>query len=529
MALRAVPPRPAAVIAPDTSTGDLAALEGRPIRSVHIAARNIFDPLPEGRLRGAYRLANLLHVRTRESTVRELLLLEAGDRWTAEHAAEAVRRLRELDFLVPERFDARLANDSVDVTVHTIDTWTTSPQFDVQSSGGTQFSTFAFSEGNVLGLGKSLAVSYHQEPAGVTRSIEWNDPALFGSRAQFDFMTSKGSSGSANHLDGGFPFYAPSTPNAAFADWRSANGIGRLYDRGVEVVDFDLHQMETDVMWGHGRRSDGTVTRWIASFHARDRHLGPSRTIATGSAAFAGDAEDLKLRRVALEGQWWRPHFIERVGVNRMTRVEDFDLGLRLALKLGVAPRAFGSTANEGYLRAAMDAGIPEEHCFGQLHASFETRYRRSVREEVERIEARWVAPLTARHTLVLAGLEAAGFEVGREFQLTAGGLTGLRAFPIHALSGRELWRLNAEDRLMGPEFWELMSIGAAAFYDAAHMTGAGAEGTGWYHDAGLGLRLGFSRSALNQVLRFDVAIPIDPMRNGGRRPVFSFGSSQAF
>ena len=522
-------PVPSAIVAPDTSGGNFAALEGHTIRRVDVAARNIFEPLPESPLRPIYRLADILHVRTREGTVRALLLLEPGDVWTAQHAAEAVRRLRELPFLIPDRLEAHLVDDSVDVVIRTVDTWTTSPQFDIQSAGNTRFSTLAIAEGNVLGHGKSISVAYRQDETGVTRSVEWNDPAVLGSHAQFDVMAARGASGNAYHVDGGWRFYAPSTRRAAFADVRSAEGVGRLYSANQEAADFDVKRQESEVMWGAGHQSEGLVRRGAISFAAIDRHLGPTRVIAPGPAEFLGGDERLRLRRVALEGLWWRPEYIERTGVNRMDRIEDFDVGLRLGLKLGVAPRAFGSTATEGYARASVDIGIPDENAFGLLHASYETRYRRRVADEIASGSARWIVPLAVRQMLVLSVVGATAFDVSRDFQLTAGGLTGLRAYPVHELSGRRLLRVNAEDRWNGPDFFELVSLGAAAFYDAARMSGAGAAGTPWHHDAGIGLRVAFPRSALDQVLRFDVAIPIDPLRDTGRRPVLSFGSSQAF
>jgi len=527
-------PEPAAAAgatAGGVSDSSLAALEGRPIRSVSIVTGNIFDPVPHGHLHAFYQLSNQLHVRTRESTVRALLLIQPGDRWSRERAAETMRRLRELDFLVPDWIEPHSAGDSVDVVVHTTDAWTTSPEFDYQSTDAAHYLTVAFAEGNLLGLGKGVGFSYHEEPNGVTRAFDWSDPTWFGTRARLDVALSRGALGNTNHIDGGIPFYAPSTPTAVFTDWKNTTAIGRLYSHGFESTNFDEQRKDSDILAGRGHERNGTVTRWIASFHSMDRHLGPSYPVGTAPVppAFDGASEDLVLRRIAIEGQWWRPRFIERIGVNRMTRIEDFDIGTRFALKVGLAPRAFGSTATEGYVRTVADAGLPAGNAFGLVHAAFETRYRRTVRDEVASVSGRVVAPITSHQTVVLAGFGATGYQVARDFQLIAGGLSGLRGYPVYELAGRRLLRLNAEHRMSGPELWELMSLGTAVFFDAAHMSGAGAEGTQWRSDAGFGLRIGLPRSALNQVVRFDLAFPISPARDGRHHVVFSFGSSQAF
>ncbi len=79
------------------------------------------------------------------------------------------------------------------------------------------------------------------------------------------------------------------------------------------------------------------------------------------------------------------------------------------------------------------------------------------------------------------------------------------------------------------PADWDLVHAAAAAFYDGARAWGPGADGTGWFQDAGLGLRLGFPQVGLSEVVRVDVAWPVRPTINGRRDAVLSFGSSQAF
>jgi hemolysin activation/secretion protein len=145
-------------------------------------------------------------------------------------------------------------------------------------------------------------------------------------------------------------------------------------------------------------------------------------------------------------------------------------------------------------------------------------------------VEARWVNQAIPRHTLVVATVGAGGWRAARDFQLVVGGLNGLRAHGVHALAGDKLWRWNAESRwLIGRDFQHLLSLGGAAFWDAARAWGPGSGEGRWQHDIGFGLRLGFPRSALNRVARFDVAWPIMASGPGRREAVFSFGSSQAF
>jgi hypothetical protein len=452
-----------------------------------------------------------------------------GDPWLDERGAETMRRLRGLDFLVPETLRVSPVRDSVDVELRTRDAWTTSLEFNVQSSNGVRYGTLAFSEHNLFGLGKGLSLSYGEEPAGITRNLEWNDPAVLGSRARFDALVSSGTAGSANQIDFGVPYYAPSIPHAYFADWRTAGYTQQLYADNTEAAELDVRREQTEVMWGSGAHVDATVTRWISSFYVLDRRLSPTRVVGPSPPEFAQPEDDIRLRRLALEYQWWRPRFIEREGVNRLSRVEDFDLGPQLKLKLGLAPRLLGSTASEGYLRAEVDAGLSARRTFGVLQSSIETRIRRTLRETIERVDARWYTPMSPRHVLVLATVGTAGQDVPSNFQLTAGGLSGLRAYPVHELSGHQLWRFNAEDRVLGGVLWDLINIGAAGFYDAARMTGPGVSGDPWRQNVGIGIRLAFAHSAISDVVRFDVAVPLHPRPGLPGGPVYSLGSNQAF
>ncbi len=75
-----------------------------------------------------------------------------------------------------------------------------------------------------------------------------------------------------------------------------------------------------------------------------------------------------------------------------------------------------------------------------------------------------------------------------------------------------------------------VMSLPGSAWMVAAPRAwGAGAAGSTWFHDGGVGLRLGFPQIGLAQVVRLDLAWPLQPTVDGGRRPVLSIGSSQAF
>lgn len=510
-------------------------LAGRIVRRIEIDAREIFDPLPAGRLRPLYSAANRLHVRTRRTTVRSALVVHPGDRWSAAARAESERHLRAFDFLSPDSVWARPvpgSRESVDVIVVTHDNWTTSPELSIESGGGRSFGSYSFTERNLLGLGLTVSGTYRQDPVGVSRHLSVDDPAIGGGHWAARFVAGSGDAGKTNALSVGLPFWADAAPVTLGAAWRRDVTLAHLFETGEEAAQVPLREESFELWWGTGRRAaDGTVQRFVATFRAVDHNLGPSHLEPGAPAEFGGGPEETRIRRVEGEATLWRPRYIVRQGVDFMDRREDFDLGLSLLLGTGVAPRALGSGADEGWLRARVGAGLDGGALgFGFARAGVRARVRSGLRETLGEVRARWVVQPRPWQAFVLAATGTAGQRMPREFQLVAGGLSGLRAFPVQDVTGTQLWRGNAEWRFTAKRNWmQLVTLGGAVFWDSGRAWGPGSGGEQWHHDAGFGLRLSLPHSALNAVARFDVAWPVSPGVDGLHGPAYSFGSGQAF
>ena len=502
------------------------------MRTVTITPGTIFEPLPGGRFASAYAIANRLHVTTREVTVRAAVLLEPGQPFSAALAHETERKLRGLEFLVPDSIEVTPVGDSVDVHVHTQDQWTTSPELNLEHGGGRTFGMFAFTERNLLGLGTTLSLSYREDPTGISRNLQIADGDVFGTHLHAGFLAGTGSSGKVNAASLSLPFYAEKAPTAFGGSWSRSVSEAVLFQEELEAARFARQLERAELFWGRGHQgSSGVVRRSLIVFESLDRRFGPTQLDPGAPLEFAGPTEELRLRRIEGEVRLWRPHFVERTGVEQFDRVEDFDLGPSGSIRLGVAPQFLGSSADEGHARARLEGGLDGGRLgFALGRGSFDTRLRSGLREALAQFEGRLVAQPLRDHTTVFAAMLAAGYRMPRDFQAEVGGLSGLRGYAVHALTGPQVWRLNAEHRWVARRnIGDLLSIGGATFWDAGRAWGPGSNAGPWHYDAGVGLRLSLPRSALNRVARFDVAWPISPTRDGHRSPVLSFGSSQAF
>jgi hypothetical protein len=511
-------------------SSDVAGPGAPPIRAVHLRIGEVFDPVPPGVLSPFYRLANRLHVRSRERTVRAHLVIEPGQRFSERRLQQQERVLRSLDFLQPESVSVSIANDSADVWIRTRDVWTTQPEMNLERGGGRQFGTFGIAERNLFGLGKALAINYSEDPTGISRRIAFDDPAVLDTRVRFRWSAADGTSGASDLFSLWQPFLTEDDVRTWGIRWDRSGSVARLFEGGEEKAAFDRDVNDFEMWYGMGARDDGIVRRLTFSYRVLDREFGPSIPAAGSPPEFSGPATSDRFRRLAVETRLWHPHFLERHGVDQPDRIEDVDIGPSVAVMAGVSPRSFGSSADEGFLQARADFGTTTRFGVGTVRSVLATRLRRRALEMVRSADVRWAKQTGDRHTLVFAAYGAAGSNVPRDFQIVLGGLNGLRAYPVHALAGREVIRLNAEQRtIVARDVASLFSVGVAGFWDAARAWGPGAEGTVWFHDVGAGLRFAPPASTFGNVLRVDVAWPISPTRDGQREPVFSFGSTQAF
>src|SRR5262249_19919924 len=158
---------------------------------------------------------------------------------------------------------------------------------------------------------------------------------------------------------------------------------------------------------------------------------------------------------------------------------------------LGMAPSAFGSSSGYGAFQARFDTGVETPFGIGLLRTGIQGRWRRSPEEVLETATGRWIWQSSPAHTFEAAALGAAGSRPPRNYQVVVGGLNGLRAYPVHAVAGKRLLRWNVEDRHdIVRDLFQFMTIGSAVFADGARGWGSGAEGTSWFTDAGVGLRI---------------------------------------
>lgn len=514
-AARAATAGNAAAALPDEATLQAA---GARIGEITIRSLQIFDLDDPRENKALYRAANRLHIRTRESVIRAYLLFDSGDPYSARVLQETERNLRDLRFLREPTVRATAYHDGVvDIEVVTHDVWTLQVGPSFGRSGGTNNSSFSFADQNFLGHGKTLILGVENDVDRSAQMIEWRDPSINGSRWHDDLYWSRTSDGHVRRLGIWRPFFALTSRNSyglqasdsVLTDTRYA--LGESYDSYRHAS----HAFELYTGWSGGLRNGLTrryTAGWRVSFDDFRAQSAAPDTPGT-KAALPGNRD---FSYPFLRVDWIRDNFRTTRDLELIERTEDLQFGLSGSAVLGVLTRAGGSDRNGALLNVATSYGLQltdSQQLFLTTNLNSRIEEGRSVDQRLEASGA-WYwrhAPRLLAHAKLTLGR---GSRLDLDHYYSLGGDNGLRGYPLRYQLGSGFTLLKLEERFYtGYSLWRLFDIGAAAFIDGGRVHGGnplGAGNLGWLKDAGIGLRLGNSRSSLGAVIHIDLATPLD-------------------
>jgi outer membrane protein assembly factor BamA len=500
---------------------DDAELEARGTRIGTVTVRDlpIFDQRIEGEKKAIYRLADRLHVDTRDSVIEAQLLFRSGDLYSRHLLEETERNLRQLRFIrEPEVRITGYHDGVVDLEVVAHEVWTTNPGLSYGRSGGTDKTGIELEELNLLGLGKHLAFDYSDDVDRSSFAIRWHDPNMFGSRWRNDLVLRDSDDGSGQSLAVERPFYALDT------HWSAGIALGRdetvehVYRLGEQVAGYGqrLEFGELRYGWSAGLR-DG----WVRRFTAGLRRDHADFEFAPGEPAPAALPPSRHLDYPWLRFEAIEDDFDTTRNRDLIARTEDFQFGTRYAVELGWAGEAFGSDRNAAILRAEAARGfrLGDDHALF-LDAALSGRQESGdFRDALLTAGLRYYVPDGPKRTFYASLTAEAGHRLDADHERLLGGDSGLRGYPLRYQAGQGRALLTLEQRFYTKySLWRLADVGGAIFFDVGKSWGSSAfgptENQGLLKDIGFGLRLGSAKTALANVLHIDVAFPLDGDRS---------------
>jgi outer membrane protein assembly factor BamA len=506
----------------DVPSDEVLEAQGAVIGKIELDVRQIFDERDQRENSGLYHLADQLHARTRQSTIRAQLLFRAGDKYQGRLLAETERNLRALGYL----YDARVvpikyAEGRVTIRVVTKDVWTFSPGVSFSRTGGANSSGLDLSDSNLLGFGKSLAISHSSTVDRTSDGLSYGDPNVLGTRWTLGTAYVNASDGTQRTFALAQPFYSLDTRWTATVKAIQFDRVVSRYNRGEIVDQFRRDENYYEVSGGLSTGLVDGLTRRIYGGMRYDQNAFAQVANASAPAAVLPPARTLSYPFIAAE--LTQDDFRTVADQNQIGRTEDLYFGTHLYAEIGFSGAAFGANQNSLLFTTSAAKGFQlseRQQLFlaGTLNSRFE-------QDDIRNLFVDGTATYYWRwqpDKLLFVFLNATTTHaLDPDSQLLIGGDTGLRGYPLRYESGTSRGLLTVEQRFYTDWYpFRLARFGAAIFGDIGRTWGSGVIGNsdpGTLEDIGCGMRFGNTRSGLGNVLHVDLAFPLYGDRNISR------------
>jgi len=481
------------------------------------------------------RWANALHVVTRAGVIQRALQFAPGEQVCRADLEAAVRRLRTLGVLHSniDLVVEPVAEDSIDVTVKTRDTWTTRPSIQFRKDGEVVTWSLGLSELNLLGLAKGLGFEVGHGEIKPYYGCWYRDPQLGPLELYLYAGLFEGDDLWSRSLLVEKPYERAATPWGLRLWANRFRGV--VVDRrgGLDGPEWPSEQWLVTAtggvrLWGGPRMAlrVGPAVHLVSERY-RIPPSDPGAADRYGGPLLARD-----VRMLGVEVDLTRERFSQRASINVFRRREDFDLGSRIQLRAGYSDRRWGAARNgyllttEGYQGLSLGR---RQFMLGAFQGEGQW-----VADRIEdmrlQIGLYYYNNLDARQTLAAALRHGRGTRMAPQAVYTLGVITGLRGFESYSFWGERFLLLNLEDRIMlVDDLLGLLSAGVTLFTDCGVAWPAGhPEATRPRANVGLGLRLLGSRTSGTLMTRLDVGFPVLGGEEGAG-PVLSIGAGQVF
>ncbi len=504
----------AATLADELPADRLLDQDGTVIGEIRLEKSNVFDLSNPAEDKWLYRLANRLHIVTKDKVIRKQLLLRSGDDYSARLVNESERILRSNTYL----FDAnikpvKVENGVVDLTVHTRDVWTLSPDISLSRSGGENRTKIGLEDTNLFGRGRLVRAARIENVDRTEKSFEFADRHLGRSWVRASLKIADNSDGKLNWLSAQRPFYALDTRWSAGTTLFENEKRESLYQSGDEAAEYQQGRDYASAFggWSKGLQK-GWVRRWTAGAVFDDNRF----SVVPNPELPALLPENRKLVYPFIGVDILKDDYRTSTNRDQIGKTEDFYLGSRLSGSLGWASESFGADRDALIIAARASRG------FGDLQkdalllaASVDGRVESGdTRNAWLTGSARYYKKQSAKRLFFMTMSATAGHELDLDNPVQIGGDTGLRGYPLRYRSGDSKLLFTVEQRFFTDWYpFRLVRIGGAIFADTGRVWGrnpAGPERSGWLTDVGFGLRFAPTRSSTGKMIHLDIAFPLD-------------------
>ena len=251
--------------------------EGAVIGEIVLDKANVFDLNDPAENNAFYRLANLIHVVTKDKVIRKQLLFESGDAYSKRLADESERVLRQNQYL----FDAKITpvhyeNGVVDLNVATRDLWSLQPELSLSRTGGENSTTIGLDESNLLGSGTRVRFMRDEDVDRDQTIFEISDRHVGNSWVSAAIRYADNSDGHSHGISAVRPFHELDARWSAGVRLWDDDRREALYELGEEAAEYQQEREYYSAFRGWSKGLQGShARRWTAGIVYDDNRFGP--------------------------------------------------------------------------------------------------------------------------------------------------------------------------------------------------------------------------------------------------------------
>lgn len=462
-----------------------------------------------------FRMANKLHVTTRENVIRRELLFDEGEPYPFELAEESARNIRSR----LQVFDAWIETDTLPnghllVRVVTIDEWTLAVGPNLRKEGDEYQYDLSVTERNLLGRNQEVGARYvFRNTDDNFIDLTYRNNRVFGEEYSFAGGYRNDPVDGEQWLQIGHPFYNLSQSYA----YRFSGGLSE-HRRDVYSDAHLIGQSFREGDWFEAMMSTrtGSYRRKLevgGRYFYRYEHTS-SETLLSGEPGQVDQAvsafpSDSAYHLLAMQVAYSDVHFTTMKRIDGFSYTEDFTLGHGLSLAYG---RAFRPGFRE-YAYDEVTARFSQGYRIGRnlLYASYQHRFWFRGSGDIRRatnITGRFYSRCFDFLTLALGLSYRADWRADGSEGLILGGESGLRGYDTYFRTGDRMAVMNLEARFFPDVVLHSVVFSPVLFTDVAQRwrRGEALGGGDMYGVIGAGVRIALEHSARARLIRLDVS-----------------------
>lgn len=479
---------------------------------------------------------NRFHTLSQKQLITQELLFKRGESLDRYRIEETLRNLRSLGILQHEEVRCEaLPDNRVLVRVFTRDAWSLEPilNFEVSDAGTTW--TAGFREFNLMGHGKQLRAFYSDHFGDTQVGASFFDPRIQGSRWRWSISGLDFGSGESASLAIAHPFYSLETKWGGGISLSHLREEEFLVKNGIITNQFKARRQNLTVDVAYAVKADTSLAHRLGIFYRyAQRDFEPIATSVTAPPADRGEAPlGISYSRIVSQ-------YIMENRIAHFARPEYFNLGNSLAAEIGYSSPAFGGDTDE----LVFGVNDIQGYAFREGHftRTFVSATGRVHQGRVENFQGQIRLQWFLRHTALDTDWLGHTFLVDTDFIFTKrldadrflslGESSGLRGYSNYLFTGDRLLRLTLEDRIFADQkIAGLFALGAVVFANSGYVwdEGESFDLGDLVTGAGFGFRIALPASSTEQVIRIDIAWPLNEVAGDDGKPKFTFVTATEF